>query len=73
MKRTLDFFKTVVLMEKKQNFLQFLDDLGLDSTFIIDNGSRGNYQLYQINLSELDDMDYSKVRARLTDTQISFL
>lgn len=73
MKRTLDFFKTVVLMEKKQNFLQFLDDLGLDSTFIIDNGSRGNYQLYQINLSELDDMDYSKVRARLTDNQISFL
>ena len=60
-------------MEKKQNFLQFLDDLGLDSTFIIDNGSRGNYQLYQINLSELDDMDYSKVRARLTDNQISFL
>lgn len=73
MKRTLDFFETPVLKEKEGNFLQLLFDLGLDSTAIVNNGSRGNYQFYQINLSELDDKDYSNVRAELIDNQISFL
>lgn len=73
MKRNLNYFKTPVLKEKEDDFLHLLDELGLDSTVIVNNCSRGDYQLYEIDLSNLDDEKYSNVRASLTSNQTSFL
>ena len=73
MKRTLDFFETPVLKEKEGNFLQLLVDLGLDSTAIINNGSRGDYQFYKIDLSNLDDEHYSNLKSNLISYQTTFL
>ena len=73
MKRNLDNFKTPVLKEKEDYFLHLLDELGLGSTVIVNNGSRGDYQLYEIDLSNLDDEKYSNIRASLVRNQTSFL
>lgn len=73
MEHTLDSFKTPVLKEKQTDFIELLNEQGIDSTAIINNGLRGDYYLYQIDLSSLDDEHYSIVKNILISNQTSFL
>ncbi len=73
MKRNLDNFKTPVLKGKENNFLKFLESLGVSSSNIVLDESRGDYQFFSINLRNFTDSCYSSIIEELISNQVLFL
>lgn len=66
-------YETLISKDKQDKFLDFLRKLNIKDGEIKLTHSRGDFYLYEIDLSEKSDEALSNIRTELNNTQIDFL
>lgn len=66
-------YNTPVLKTKQEDFIAFLRELGITKDELILVGNRGDYYIYQIELSSKDNSSYNSIRHELNKNQVEFL
>ena len=66
-------YKTAIAKNKQNNFLSLLRKLGIQKDDLTLTHSRGDFYLYEIDLSKRNDDSISFLRRELNESQVNFL